>query len=119
MFERFLPNCRAWQLFNDTAAGSVRGGPAPLIVPPGPTPDARAPPAVIDALRAVHNRGGRLVSVCTGAFLLAQTGLLDGRRATTHWMYADALAGCFPQVNVDPGVLFVDEDNGDFPPPGP
>jgi AraC family transcriptional activator FtrA len=96
-----------WTLDDVAEAGTV-------IVPTWPDLDAPAPPAVLDALRAVHDRGGRLVSVCTGAFLLAQTGLLDGRRATTHWMYADALARCYPEVNVDPDVLFVDEDNGIF-----
>jgi AraC family transcriptional regulator, transcriptional activator FtrA len=67
-----------------------------------------APPELLDALRGVHARGGRLVSVCSGAFLLAQAGLLDGRRATTHWMYTDEFAGHYPKVEVDRDVLFVD-----------
>ena len=54
------------------------------------------------------------MSVCSGAFLLAQTGLLDGRRATTHWMYAGELAHCYPEIDVDPNVLFVDAGNGIF-----
>jgi AraC family transcriptional activator FtrA len=66
------------------------------------------PPHVLDAVRAVHARGGRLMSVCSGAFLLAETGLLDGRPATTHWVYADELARRYPAVKVDPDVLFVD-----------
>jgi len=74
--------------------------------------DRPAPPELLDALRAVHERGGRLVSVCTGAFLLAQAGLLDGRRATTHWMWAADLARACPQVDVDPDVLFVDGGDG-------
>ncbi len=85
-----------------------------VIVPTWPDLDAAADPALLDALRAVHRRGGRLVSVCSGAFLLAQTGLLDGRRATTHWMYAGELARCYPEVDVDPNVLFVDAGNGIF-----
>ncbi len=64
---------------------------------------------VIDALRAAHARGARLVSLCTGAFVLAATGLLDGRRATTHWMHAGELALRYPAVEVDPSVLYVDE----------
>lgn len=80
-----------------------------VIVPTWPV--QRTPsPAVIDALRAAHDRGARLVSVCSGAFALAHAGLLDGKRATTHWMYADALADRFPAVKVDPDVLYVDED---------
>lgn len=65
-------------------------------------------PQLLDALRAVHARGGRILSVCSGAFLLAATGLLDGRRATTHWMHAAELARRFPDIDVDPGVLYVD-----------
>ena len=74
------------------------------------TPDPRAdPPAeLVAALRAAHARGARLVSICSGAFVLAATGLLDGRTATTHWRYADLLAARFPAVDVDPRVLYVD-----------
>ncbi len=79
-----------------------------VIVPVWPDRAAPAPPDLLDALRAVHARGGRLMSVCTGAFLLAQTGLLDGRRATTHWMWAEELAATYPAISVDPNVLFVD-----------
>jgi len=79
-----------------------------LVVPVWPHLAAPADPAILDKLRQVHARGGRLVSVCSGAFLLAQAGLLDGRRATTHWMYAEMLAATFPDVQVDPNVLFVD-----------
>jgi transcriptional regulator GlxA family with amidase domain len=67
------------------------------------------PDAVTDALRAAHARGARVGSICTGAFALAQAGLLDGRRATTHWAYAARLARMHPDVEVDPGVLYVDE----------
>jgi transcriptional regulator GlxA family with amidase domain len=69
----------------------------------------RPPEPVLAALRAVTERGGRVLSQCTGAFVLAAAGLLDGRRATTHWQYAADLARCYPQVEVDPGVLYVDE----------
>jgi transcriptional regulator GlxA family with amidase domain len=64
---------------------------------------------LLEALRAAHRRGARMVSVCSGAFVLAAAGLLDGKRATTHWMHAAALARLFPNVEVDPRVLYVDE----------
>ncbi|GLW01622.1 AraC family transcriptional regulator [Streptomyces lavendulae subsp. lavendulae] len=67
------------------------------------------PPAVVDALIAAHARGARLAAISTGAFALAATGLLDGKRATTHWHYARALAAKRPLVRVDENVLFVDE----------
>ncbi|HEX6928069.1 MAG TPA: transcriptional regulator FtrA [Gammaproteobacteria bacterium] len=71
--------------------------------------DAPVPEKLIEALRAAHARGARLVSVCSGSFVLAATGLLDGKRATTHWMHADALQRRYPKIKVDPDVLFVDE----------
>lgn len=71
-----------------------------------PSPDVV--PELIDALRAAHDRGARLLSVCSGAFTLAATGLLDGKRATTHWMHANELARRYPAIEVDPGVLYVD-----------
>ncbi|MGY1784264.1 helix-turn-helix domain-containing protein [Geodermatophilus sp. SYSU D00698] len=70
---------------------------------------APVPPAVLDALRAVHARGAQIVSHCTGAFVVAAAGLLDGKRATTHWRYAGELAARYPSVDVDPRVLYVDE----------
>ncbi|KAB1926323.1 uncharacterized protein ONO23_06087 [Micromonospora noduli] len=68
-----------------------------------------APPRALDALRQAHRRGARIASICTGAFALAQAGLLDGRRATTHWAHADALADEHPLVLVDANALYVDE----------
>ena len=73
--------------------------------------DQDPPPALIDALQAAHRRGARILSVCSGAFVLAAAGLLDGRRATTHWMYADELQARYPDVQVDPDVLYVAESN--------
>ena len=68
------------------------------------------PPAeVLAALRAADRRGARVISVCTGAFALAHAGLLDGRRATTHWAFAGELAERFPAVEVDEAALYVDE----------
>src|SRR5215217_6161977 len=67
------------------------------------------PRVALDALRAAAERGARVASICTGAFVLAAAGLLDGRRATTHWRYAERLAREFPTVTVEPDVLYVDE----------
>ena len=61
------------------------------------------------AVAAAHARGARVASICTGAFVLAAAGLLDGRRATTHWASAERLAREYPRIDVDPGVLYVDE----------
>lgn len=85
-----------------------------IILPVWPDRAEPAPPELLDALRAAHARGARLVSVCSGAYLLAQTGLLDGRRATTHWMYASDLASRYPAVEVDRDVLFVDAGDSLF-----
>lgn len=67
--------------------------------------------AVKKALRLASERGALVASICTGAFVLASTGLLDGKRATTHWAAVDEFADRFPAVAVDPDVLFVDEGN--------
>ena len=67
------------------------------------------PPVVVQALIAAHDRGARLAAISTGAFALAATGLLSGRRATTHWHYTQALRAKHPTVMVDENVLFVDE----------
>jgi transcriptional regulator GlxA family with amidase domain len=73
-------------------------------------PDREDPPAaVVDLLIAAHTRGARLAAISTGAFALAATGLLDGKRATTHWHYTRQLAARHPLVRVDENVLFVDE----------
>jgi AraC family transcriptional activator FtrA len=63
----------------------------------------------LEALRHASARGTRVISICTGAFALAHAGLVDGRRATTHWRWTGELAARFPAVSVDPGVLYVDE----------
>ncbi|WP_377273457.1 GlxA family transcriptional regulator [Peterkaempfera sp. SMS 1(5)a] len=72
----------------------------------------QVPPPVIAAVRQAHQRGSRIVGLCSGAFVLAAAGLLDGRRAATHWAQAAELAARFPQVHVDPAVLYV--DHGDI-----
>ncbi|ONI88398.1 AraC family transcriptional regulator [Saccharothrix sp. ALI-22-I] len=67
------------------------------------------PPLVIEALRAAHERGSTLLSVCSGAFVLGAAGLLDDRRCTTHWRHAAEFTERFPNAKIDPDVLFVDE----------
>ncbi|MGW0131514.1 helix-turn-helix domain-containing protein [Streptomyces sp. NPDC003299] len=79
-----------------------------VIVPGWADVDVPPPPDLVAALRAAHEEGARIVSLCTGAFVLAGAGLLDGRRATTHWAHTDVLAGRYPAVLVDPDVLYVD-----------
>jgi transcriptional regulator GlxA family with amidase domain len=81
-----------------------------ILIPGYRHPDVEEPPTVVvDALLGAHARGARLAAISTGAFALAATGLLDGRRATTHWHYTRALAARHPLVQVDENVLFVDE----------
>ena len=80
-----------------------------VIVPGWRSPDAPISRPLLDALARVAERGGRLVSICSGVFVLAAAGVLDGRRATTHWRYAEALARRYPRIEVDPDVLYVDE----------
>ncbi|MGW0553851.1 GlxA family transcriptional regulator [Streptomyces sp. NPDC002926] len=83
-----------------------------IIVPGCADPTVPVAPEVLDALRAAAARGTRIASICAGAFVLAATGLLDGLRATTHWLGAAGLAALHPEVEVDPDVLYV--DNGQF-----
>ena len=93
----------------DTPFGIDRLRDADLIaVPAWRDPDERPPQRLLDELNAAVDRGARVMSVCTGAFVLAAAGLLDGRRATTHWRHAAALAERYPRVDVDPDVLYVD-----------
>ncbi|MET9000517.1 helix-turn-helix domain-containing protein [Amycolatopsis sp. Hca4] len=82
-----------------------------LIVPARPDTDVPTDPAIIAAVRRAADRGARLVSFCTGALALAEAGVLDGKRATTHWQWAASLAARFPKVRWEPDVLFVDEGN--------
>ncbi|MBF8802334.1 transcriptional regulator FtrA [Pseudomonas asiatica] len=79
-----------------------------IIIPGWRSRDERPPQVLLDALRAAYQRGARLLSICSGVFVLAAAGLLDGKRATTHWRYTDELAARYPLIEVDPGVLYVD-----------
>ncbi len=82
---------------------------AHTIIIPGWRDVAEPPPeAMVDALVRAHRRGARLVSICSGAFVLAATGLLDGRAATTHWRYAERFHAMHPRVLLHPDVLYVD-----------
>ncbi|MFJ8989583.1 helix-turn-helix domain-containing protein [Streptomyces sp. NPDC102279] len=82
-----------------------------VIVPGWADTDVDPPADLIEAVRAAREAGARMVSLCTGAFVLAAAGILNGKRATTHWAHTDALAARYPEVEVDPDVLYV--DNGD------
>ena len=87
--------------------GLARAG--TIIVPGWRGADALPPPALLEALRAAHRRGARLLSFCSGVFVLAAAGLLDERAATTHWRYVDTLAARHPRIRLQPDVLYVDE----------
>jgi transcriptional regulator GlxA family with amidase domain len=78
-----------------------------VVIPAGPS--GAYPLEALDAVREAHRKGARVMSLCTGAFLLAEAGLLNGRRATTHWRHASELAARYPEIEVDPRVLYVDE----------
>jgi AraC family transcriptional regulator, transcriptional activator FtrA len=97
---RFLlePDCGLDWL---TQAGTV-------LVPALADVDEDPPADLVDAVRAAHEAGARVVSLCTGVFVLAAAGLLDGLRATTHWAHTEQLAARYPRVTVDPDVLYVD-----------
>ncbi|MFJ3302636.1 GlxA family transcriptional regulator [Streptomyces sp. NPDC086549] len=83
-----------------------------IILPGVADPTAPLPPEVAEAVRTAAANGTRIASICVGAFVFAATGLLDGLRATTHWVAAQDLAAMYPKVTVDPNVLYV--DNGQF-----
>ncbi len=85
------------------------GGAGTVIVPGVSDTAGPVPGPVIASLRAAYERGARIASICSGAFVLAAAGLLDGRAATIHWLAAPALAARYPRIRVDPNVLYVDE----------
>lgn len=80
-----------------------------LVIPSRPDVSRPRHPSVLNLIRHTHARGARLVSFCTGAFALAEAGVLDGRRATTHWQCAELLRARYPAIRVEPDVLFVDD----------
>lgn len=79
-----------------------------IVIPGWRDADEAPPPALLDLLRAAHARGARLCSICSGVFVLAAAGVLDGQRATTHWRYAERLAQRHPRIRVEPDLLYVD-----------
>ncbi len=93
-----------------TEHGLEAAGTADLLVAPAYDQSVPLPEAMVELFRSGHARGAHVLSVCSGAFLLGEAGLLDGRRCTTHWRHAADLAARFPAARVDPDVLFVDED---------
>jgi AraC family transcriptional regulator, transcriptional activator FtrA len=91
-------------------AGMAALARADTIIVPGSLKIVESPPAtLLDALRRAHRRGARVASICSGAFILAAAGLLDGRRATAHWAQTDTLSRRYPRVQVDANVLYVDD----------
>ncbi len=82
---------------------------ADLVVVPAMRTDYEPSPEVVEAMRAVVERGGRVASMCSGAFALARAGLLDGRRATTHWFHTEDFNAAFPDVHLVPDVLYVED----------
>lgn len=103
------------------AMGGVRivadGGPdligeaGTVIVPGWRGVDCPVPPLLIEALRKANERGARILSICSGVFVLAAAGLLSGKKATTHWRYSDRLREMYPDITVVPDVLYIDEGN--------
>lgn len=82
-----------------------------IVIPGWRSADELPPPSLLRALRTAYVDGARLVSICSGVFVLAATGLLDGKRATTHWQHVDRLIRMYPKIRVEPDVLYVDEGN--------
>ncbi len=85
---------------------------ADTIILPGWRDSTEHPPEhLLSALRAAHKNGTRLFSICSGVFILAAAGLLDGKRATTHWRYTESLQSRFPKIRVQPDVLYTEDSN--------
>ena len=94
----------------DVEHGLDRAAQADLVCIAPVSGRGEAPAEVLDAVREAAQRGARVLSVCTAAFVLGEAGLLDGRECTTHWMHTDDLAASFPRARVVPEVLYVDDD---------
>jgi transcriptional regulator GlxA family with amidase domain len=99
-------------LYADRRVGALRGRFDTLVLAGGDgTAEALRDRALIESIRRLAGRARRVTSVCSGAFLLAEAGLLDGRRATTHWSVCEVLARLYPSVEVDPEPIFVRDGN--------
>ena len=104
-------------LLFDSPLGLDELSKADTVIIPGCADRQGDPPyALLQALRTAYDRGARIASICTGAFILAAAGLLDGRTVTTHWMHAGELTRRWPAVRVEPNVLYTD-DGQSLPPP--
>jgi transcriptional regulator GlxA family with amidase domain len=90
---------------------AVAGSDLVIVAATLPRPDEEYPVEVLDALRAAAKEGATVLSLCSGSFILGAAGLLDGRRCTTHWMYAEEMQRRYPDAVVDPRVLFVEDGN--------
>ena len=93
-----------------TSHGLADAEDADLVIAPAFNLESPPSEAMLDVFRRAHARGAWVLSVCTGAFMLGEAGLLDGRSCTTHWMHTDELQQQFPETTVDPDVLFVEDD---------
>lgn len=81
-----------------------------VVLPGWRHPDDKPPALLVEALVEAHGRGARIMSICSGVFVLAATGLLDGKPATTHWRYTEQLAAMYPRIVVQPEVLYIDNE---------
>lgn len=95
----------------DVSAGLAELDRADVVVVPSWRVGEQPPAPLLDGVRAAAARGAQVVGLCGGAFVLAAAGLLDGRRATTHWLFTERLAAEYPAVRVDPRVLYVEDGN--------
>jgi AraC family transcriptional activator FtrA len=80
-----------------------------IIIPGWPNLETKPPEALIKKIRSAYKRGARICSICLGAFVLAESGILDGKKATTHWLFAQELNNRYPKIKIDPNVLYIDE----------
>jgi AraC family transcriptional regulator, transcriptional activator FtrA len=80
-----------------------------IVIPGWRNIEEAPPPRLLQLLRKAYQEGARILSICSGAFVLAAAGLLDGRQATTHWLYSGQLAQRYPKVQVTPDILFIDQ----------
>jgi AraC family transcriptional activator FtrA len=92
-----------------TAGLDALGRAGTIVIPGWRDAEETPPAALLEAVRRAHRRGARLLSICSGVFVLAAAGVLDGRRATTHWRYVARLRAAYPAIRVEPDVLYVDE----------
>jgi transcriptional regulator GlxA family with amidase domain len=106
---RPVPVAGGTSLVPDGGLGLLRGAQTVLVPGYADAAETPAPVTVVRALAAASRRGSRMVSICSGAFALAQAGLLDGHRATTHWFLCADLASQHPEIAVDDSVMFVDD----------